>query len=234
MAVLNAKPWSIDRAAQTRNALLGKVHIAKKQLKLSDDDYRSIVFRHCGAFSSAEASETELNAIVEEMKSKGFKPLPRIGGKRSNAGRAADHPSARKARAMWISLYQLGAIDNPSEAALEAFARRQVKTEKLQWANQSHVYKLIEALKAMGERDGWGQSVEGLKKAAVPLALKRRLVTAIHARLVEKNVVPADWTLDETVFRLTGTEIEHGVLFLSIEQAEAIARDLGAKLREHG
>ena len=58
---------------------------------------------------------------------------------------------------MWISLYNLGAVRNPSEEALEAFATRQLRVERLQWANQSHCYKLIEALKAMAERAGWHQ-----------------------------------------------------------------------------
>ena len=34
---------------------------------------------------------------------------------------------ARKARALWISLYHLGAVHNPSEEALEAMARNEVQ-----------------------------------------------------------------------------------------------------------
>ena len=81
------------------------------------------------------------------MKAIGFRPpLPRAGKK------AATHPMARKARALWISLHHLGVVQNPAEEALEAFARRQLKCERLSWANQRDAHKLIEALKAMAQR----------------------------------------------------------------------------------
>ncbi|MFX8708345.1 regulatory protein GemA, partial [Acinetobacter baumannii] len=67
------------------------------------------------------------------------------------------HPMARKARALWISLHKLGVVHNPSEQALEAFAKRQLGCEKLVWARQSDAYRLIEALKSMAERAGWRQ-----------------------------------------------------------------------------
>jgi hypothetical protein len=80
--------------------------------------------------------------MIEQMKRQGFTP-------KKAASSAADHPFAAKARALWISLYHLGAIDNPSEQGLEAFARRQLQCMKMQWANQAQAYKLIEALKAI-------------------------------------------------------------------------------------
>src|SRR5690606_20778762 len=103
-----------------------------------------------GKLSAAECTEAELATLIAWLQSKGFRPLPKAGGK---AG--ASHPVARKARALWISLYHLGVVHNPSEQALEAFAARQVGCERLAWMRQGQGDKLIEALKAMAERAGW-------------------------------------------------------------------------------
>jgi phage gp16-like protein len=134
-----------------RRSLIAKVHVAKKEMGLLDDDYRAMLIEVTGRSSSADCTVAELRKLVEHMKAKGFQP--------KKASSAADHPFAKKARAMWISLYHLGAIDNPSEQALEAFARRQLGCMKMQWANQAHGYKVVEALKAIAERNGWDQKV---------------------------------------------------------------------------
>ena len=116
--------------------------------------------RITGHASAGDCNLNQLAAVLDEMKAKGWKPKVIAGAKASAPVRskAADHPSARKARAMWISLHQLGVVRDRRESALEAFAARQLKVERLQWADQGQVYKLIEALKAMAERAGWSQA----------------------------------------------------------------------------
>lgn len=243
-----------------RRALLAKVHLGKKELGLHDDDYRAILARVAGRTSAADCTEPELVRVVEEMKAKGFagKPKPRpAGAVRPGSGQAAtkpaDHPAARKARALWISLHQLGAIDNPSEQALEAFARRQLGVERLQWADQARVYKLVEALKAIGTRDGWEPDLRGLGPSAVVKVLKLSLCRAILAKLQEKGLAAPDWTLGEAAFRLLGMgegwpgedcpqqpsampgawRPDHfgGPDFWSIGDIEVLAQGLGRKLR---
>ena len=87
---------------------------------------------------------------------------------------------------MWISLYNLGAVRNPSNAALEAFAARQLGVAKLQWANQAHGYKLIEALKAMGARAGWHQGFhDGVTDGQQLRTLLHRLIDRQAAILQE-------------------------------------------------
>ncbi|MFQ3665563.1 MAG: regulatory protein GemA [Sphingomonadaceae bacterium] len=136
-----------------RRACLAKVHLARKELRLSEDDYRTIVERATGKRSAGDLEIEGLEHLLREFERLGWQPGP--GGHKPQPARAADHPAARKARALWISLQQLGAIDNGSEAALEAFARRQLGCARLQWADQAQVYKLTEALKAIAARHGW-------------------------------------------------------------------------------
>lgn len=225
-----AAPARFDPAAQRRRALLAKVHVAKKQLQLSDDDYRAVIFRITGHVSAGDCSEAELAAVVEEFGRKGFSAKARVP---ASGPRPADHPAARKARALWISLHQLNAIANPSEQALEAFARRQLGVAKLQWADQSLSYRLIEALKAIGARHGWDASLEGVKAGAGPVVLKRRLVEAIVVKLWDAGLVPATWGVRRIAFELAGITIE-SVLTATSEDLEVLAKALGNKLRTNG
>jgi phage gp16-like protein len=133
---IRARPAQFDRAAQHRRGMLAKINIAKLQLALDEDDYRQAIFDASGQMSLAACTDQQLDRLLAWCKSKGFRPLPRSNGKSP----AAQHPMARKARAMWISLYHLGAVHNPAEQALEAFACRQLHCEKFAWAKQSDAY----------------------------------------------------------------------------------------------
>jgi phage gp16-like protein len=234
-----ARPARFDRANQHRRALLAKVHLAKKELGLQEDDYRAILLRVTSRTSAGECSEAELARVVEELKAKGFRPKPATGRKPGVAGRraapgrvaAADHPVARKARALWISLHQLGAIENASEQALEAFARRQLGVERMQWMNQALGYRLVEALKAIAERHGWAQGVNGATPAGRLIILKQRLCEAILAKLKAAELAGADWTLEEAAFRLLGFESARGAMFWELPDLDLVAAGLGAKLR---
>lgn len=171
-------------------AAIAKVQIAKKELQLQDDDYRAILMRLTGKTSSAKCTEAELGRVLDEFKAKGWTPKV-VGGGRARKpesqkarSRPADHPSAKKARALWLSLWNLGEVRDPSEAALEAFARRQLGVDRLQWADQGLTYKLIEALKAMAERAGWSQDIAGYPRGTdLVKVLKLNLVRAQKRRL---------------------------------------------------
>ncbi len=167
-----------------------------------EDDYRALLFQTTGRTSLTDCSTGQLEAMVKALERKGFKPVPKAG----NRG-AATHPVAKKARAMWISLHQLGAVQNPSEQALEAFARRQLGCERFSWARQSEGYRVIEALKSMARRAGWPQHDPISQKPLSPLLLQSGLCQAILAKLQEAGEVPADWSLNDAAFRLCGIQL---------------------------
>lgn len=198
----------------SRRPSLIKVQIARKELGLADDDYRMILSRLTGHSSSADCSDADLGRVLDEFKAKGWTPKVVAGGKlRGREGkviiddplaphrhRPADHPSAKKARALWLSLWNLGEVRDPSESALESFARRQLKVERLQWADQAQVYKLIEALKAMAERAGWEQSVADYRPGTdLVKVLKVNLIRAQTARLGQPRQLAMymDWEHSE-------------------------------------
>lgn len=211
-----------------RRSMLAKVHLAKKELGLIDDDYRAVLFDVAGRTSAADCTDRELEAVLERFKARGFSPTVKAGA-RPPRPRPADHPVARKAQAMWISLYHLCAVDNPSDQALEAFARRQLGVEKLQWADQSQGYKLIEALKAMAVRAGWQQ--DDLPRADPIRVLKRRLCEQLLSRLQRVVIAPRTWTLDVAAFRLLGMQRRDSMPW-DLGDLDVIAEGFGRKLRE--
>lgn len=226
MSAARAVPARFDRSQQYRRAMLAKIHVARKELAIVEDDYRQILVDQTGHLSAKDCSDAELAKVLDALKAKGFKPKsrsPRSGQQR------ADHPMARKARALWLSLYHLGVIRNPDEAALEAFACRQLKVERLQWSNQSHGYKLIEALKDMADRAGWPEAKERLDV----LPLQRSLVRAILRKLVARGLADAGWDIETAATRLTGNEIDLvRVDFSTSTQLTRLAQAFGNILRE--
>lgn len=214
-----------------RRAMLAKVHVAWKDLRLDEDDYRQILLEETGRTSAADCTEGELERVLRRFQALGFKPLTKAGGSAA-ASRPAQHPVARKARALWISLYHLGAVESPKETALESFAKRQLKCERLVWADQRQGYKLIEALKAMAARAGWEQ-VDANGNAWTVLKLKERLCEAIVAKLKAAGEIPESWTMNDAAFRLCGIEVGKGGP-VTAEGYDAIATALGKKLRAAG
>lgn len=220
-----ARPAQFDRAAQHRRSMIAKINVGRQQLGMVEDDYRQLLFDATGRTSLKDCSEAQLARMVEALTGKGFKPIPKSGGKP-----AAQHPMARKARALWISLYHLGVVHNPAEPALEAFATRQLKCERLVWARQSDAGKLIEALKDMAVRHGWAQA-DHKGRPLEPRGLQESLCNAILARLKTAEAIPADWSLDVAAWKLCGIVTVQDAPF-SVEQYAQLASGLGVHLRQ--
>ncbi len=169
-----------DRKPGVRAAVV-KVKIACRDLAIEDGDYRLMLERLTGRASASDCTDAQLGLVLDELKAKGWKPKAAARSRPAKA-KAATHPLARKARALWISLHQLGEVRDPSEAALEAFARRQLGVDRLRWAVASEGAALIEALKAMAERAGWSQDLSGVPAHRQIDVLKARLAILVAAR----------------------------------------------------
>lgn len=218
-----------------RRALIAKVHIAPKQLAMTEEDYRAVMRRITGQVSAADCDVKQLQALVGEFERMGFRAAaaPKKPGAKTGAAKRADHPVARKARALWISLGMVCAIRDHSEAALEAFARRQMGCDRFAWINQSQADKVIEALKAMAERHGWSQSLAGLAKVHHLFALKVHLCDAILLKLKRSGVIPSGWELGDAAWKLCRLGDPEQVRF-DINELDQIANGLGKVLRDKG
>lgn len=218
-----------DPASQHRRAMIAKIKIGQKELGLVDDDYRAILMQVAGVTSAKDCTENGLAAVLAHFRARGFQPQAK-----KPVPKAAAHPAAMKARALWISLYDLGAIANRSEAALEAFGKRQLKCEKLAWADQGQMFKLIEALKSMGSREGWDQSGKGAQNPAHKITIiKIALLRAILDKLVAADLASAEWSIAGAAIHLAGFEKARssGPGFWSNDELAMLTRTLGGILR---
>lgn len=148
-----------DSGNQQRVRLIRLIHVGRRDLRLDDDSYRAILRTHGGSESSALMSVGQLQRVVDYLKRQGFtvttKPKPtRHVAKGRRAGLTtvilADDPQSQKARALWLMLHAIGEVRDPSETALQAFAKRQCGVDRLEWVRDAN--PLIEALKAWALR----------------------------------------------------------------------------------
>jgi len=154
-----------------RNRRLAAIHAMVKEIGLSDDAYRDVLERLTGFRTAAACSDEQLHRVVLELRRQG-------GGRKSGGRPRADTPTARKARAMWISLYALDEIEDGSERALASFVERQTGKQDLRFATDAEHAKVIDALKAMLKRAG-----VTMHAGIVPLEARRRVVREQWARL---------------------------------------------------
>ena len=138
-------------AAQStvRKKMIAKIHIAKKQLAMEDGSYRAFLKRITGQESCSQLKEPELENVLQEFKKIGFKKKP---AKRAGARKLAVSEQASKIRALWLNLYHIGEVKDPSEDALAAFVKRSSGVEDLHWITTAQADKTIRALRGWLER----------------------------------------------------------------------------------
>lgn len=148
---------AVKKYDKFRREELAKIHIAKKDLGLSDDIYRDILW-HAGKVESAGDLDWQgRRAVLERFKELGWKPtaakksgLSALAGTKTR--RPADDPQSRMLRGLWIELHQAGKVKDPSERALIAFGKRMTRKDALEWYSDRDVTVMKKALKEWLER----------------------------------------------------------------------------------
>ena len=121
-----------------RRGMLAKIHVAKKQLALTDDSYRDVVKRMTGADSSKDCTDGQLERLLGEFTRLGFAAVSRPKSAK---------PWVRKIHAIWKELAPL--LDDATEAALSGFVQRQTGIARAEWLNSNQATKVIQGL------EGW-------------------------------------------------------------------------------
>lgn len=157
---------------------IAAIHVLKGLLKLQDDDYRALLQQLVGKTSSKGMTPTEqafvrthLDKLATRMGVQTPVPTGLRPDKPAKARSATpERPQVRKLKAMWWALADVGAVDRPGSAggcyqAVEAWAKRQAGAgsqlakqlghmDALRFASSEQLNKLIEELKAWGQRVG--------------------------------------------------------------------------------
>jgi phage gp16-like protein len=222
-----------------RRRLIAQVHLGKRDLALSEEDYRAILVRIGKRQSCADLGDGALARVLQEFERLGWR---QDGGKRKESRRPrATDPQAQKIRAMWLSLYHLTEVRDPSEEALAAYAERMCGVAALQWLTPRHADEVIKGLRGWMKRVGCIEPDAHLKAVADTMRLQAGKQPATGA--AERwQVLSAQWRMlsagrhcDGTLFDLV--DRRHGVLHpaaLEAHEADALIAEFGRILREGG
>ena len=125
-----------------RNGLIRLIQVARRDLNLDETNYRAILFAQGGNESLAAMPIDGMKKVLDYLKAQGFKVRTTKTDRKQATGK-----DASKVRALWLFLHELGAVRDPSEAALTAYVKRIAKVDDVQWMRGGRVEFVIETLK---------------------------------------------------------------------------------------
>lgn len=135
-----------------KRAMVAKIHIAKKQLGMDDDVYRSMLQSVTGKDSTKLMTNSDLSTVVKALEKMGFKA--KTQSSKIGQRKLADSPEAKKIRALWLQLRDAGVLTDSSEQALVAFVKRMTGVHALEWLDSKKASKVIDALRGWIVRIG--------------------------------------------------------------------------------
>lgn len=133
------------------------IHVGCRQLGIDPDTRHDLQLVLTGKGSMADMDETDLRAMLDGLKARGFKP----GFKGASKGRRAPAPRGdlRFVHVMWRLLGEAEAIDKPGRDGLNAFIRsrfeahwQSVPIDVDTMRDQDQINDVVQALKAMCRR----------------------------------------------------------------------------------
>ncbi len=126
-----------------RNPQHAQIQIARKELKLVDDDYRSLLKRVTGHMSSTQLNAADRSKVILELRRLGWQ-----GGSKPQR-KASEKPYVRKIFALWGQLKKDGIWKNPDRKSLITFVKKMTDRDDPEWLSYAEATQVIEALKAM-------------------------------------------------------------------------------------
>jgi phage gp16-like protein len=130
-----------------RKIMLAKLHIAKKDMALTDDVYRALLYRVTGKHSAAAMSAGEIGRVLSDMKAKGWKPSPpKKAGKKPVV-----NPDCQR---LLAKVEALLAEERRPWAYAEAIARHMYGVDKLEWCTPEMLRGILVALVKNARRNG--------------------------------------------------------------------------------
>lgn len=137
-------------ARDHRNGDLARIHIAKQQLSMTDEDYRDMLWTQGRVRSAADLDFAGRKRVLDYLVSIGFKPT---------AGKAAKRPSrptpapdklklVRRIRAQLISL------DRKPDNYADGIAKQMFGVEYYEWCTHDQLHAVTAALGAQQRKEG--------------------------------------------------------------------------------
>ncbi len=131
---------------------IAAIHVLKAKCKLSDDDYRALLFQLTGKDSCKAMHATQLAQVRTHMDNLALRLGVAIAKPAFVQIKAAASPKERKVWAMWNALGREGKLDKASPQALQAWVLRQTQVSHLRFCNDAQLDILINSLKLWAGR----------------------------------------------------------------------------------
>lgn len=129
---------------------LAKLHIAKKELGLTDEAYRDTLRNITGKDSAAKITDNQAGKVLIHFKNLGWKPR----GQAMPSVSVPNDPQSKKIQALWINMNQAGIVRHGSNVAMLAFVKKVTGVDRLEWCNAAQKSTVIEVLKDWAQREG--------------------------------------------------------------------------------
>lgn len=202
------------------------LHAEARRQKLDDDAYRDFLQRETGQRSCKGLSWGEAQRCLDALKRGSTTSQSVVDNNLKRDDRPSralrlEGPYAAVSRALWISAWNLGLIEDRSDRALVAFARRQTGIDHLDWVKEgADGAKVLEALKSWIAREAgvqWELPVEERRRLNVSLTRWRKLA-----------VIQAQVRILRQAGETAGAFLDHRTTNRALDD---LARDLGARVR---
>ncbi|PCJ57869.1 MAG: hypothetical protein COA65_08990 [Rhodospirillaceae bacterium] len=236
-----------------RRGLIAKIKIGQKQLGIDDDAYRQMLENRYGVRSATNLIISDLEDLLNCLKDKGFKPSRKPSRAKSAPRRAgsrplAVQPLAKKIRALWLNLYHLGVVLDPSEEALAKYVKRMSGADALQWLDAAQADRVIKALRGWCERIGFhlpdSEAIEAIHslradagmaplKSAAGFAAKVALIKCQWEAIGGSPSGVGAW-LARRAFSNNPKRLEEDPIFMDEAAADLAIEALSAALRVPG
>jgi phage gp16-like protein len=136
-------------------SLQRQIHVACRQLNLTQQNRRELQLAVCGKSSMTDMSASDLHSVLKRLKADGFKPDFKGHKKHPPAPRA----DLKVIHVLWRKLGDAGALRKPGRAGLNTFIRARfgnawgsVPADVDMLRDWKQIDQIIQALKSWGER----------------------------------------------------------------------------------
>lgn len=137
-------------ARDHRNADLAKIHVAKKQLNMSDDDYRAMLWTQGRVRSSKDLDHAGRAGVLDYLKAIGFKAVSKPDTKR----RPRPVPSDDKIKQVRRIRAQLISLDRKPDTYADGIARQMFGVDFYEWCTPHQLHAITAALAVQQRREG--------------------------------------------------------------------------------
>lgn len=136
--------------AQRRNAALGKIHLAKKQLGMDDETYRAMLLTIGGVKSSKDLNNEGLNKVINHLEKAGAVfTRPKKHGRKPHSLPSGSERAPKLAKIEAL----LAEAGRPWEYAI-AMAKRMYNKDALEFCGHEQLSGIIAALVKNAKREG--------------------------------------------------------------------------------